>query len=553
MQRVIFLTEHQLGNHPETSLPISASASGRLRVIQPARGLSDLNKGIEIRIHNPTAPFQEISRGVCRNTVFIVSKMYREASLEVLKALKTQTPAFFIGDFCDNYFTSGDHYEAQHQILHQIDAAFVNSYEMLGALRAAGYVKSARIVTEGVDSVRGIPRVLPRDGLIRLLAYGNRLVCSHLEKWFTGLSTFAVAVRPLHLEIVTRLDSEVLRWYRNVTKRFDQRFSISMTQWNEVAMEHAFLRADIALIPSDYSEFNRTKSANRLHDALFAGIPAICFPIEAYVPHYMGVEVGEDVYSLLSYCIKNRNQIREQIFAFQDLLARENDSKEIGRKWYQAIETTLQLQGQPVGEVRKSSILFSGIEDSEIARESLLVADKNQLIPRNSLQPLSSTFASFLEISANTYATKVNVLLNSDGILFDSASWRMISSQEIEDFGLTSLFQYPKSEAELEFSSASAKLSSALSKLGYLRQDMLSTVCGIAFQLSFSRAWLSIDGWYFWYLAEQFYRSTESIFGLSAQGLDTASKEVVAFLLLAQHLLIARQRKSTALIVKVGA
>ena len=235
------------------------------------------------------------------------------------------------------------------------------------------------------------------------------------------------------------------------------------------------------------------------------------------------------------------------------MLARENDSKEIGRKWYQAIETTLQLQGQPVGEVRKSSILFSGIEDSEIARESLLVADKNQLIPRNSLQPLSSTFASFLEISANSYATKVNVLLNSDGILFDSASWRMISSQEIEDFGLTSLFQYPKSEAELEFSSASAKLSSALSKLGYLRQDMLSTVCGIAFQLSFSRTWLSIDGWYFWYLAEQFYRSTESIFGLSAQGLDTASKEVVAFLLLAQHLLIARQRKSTALIVKVGA
>ncbi len=276
-----FITHHNVGRDLKGNWN-SAGPSGRLRCIYPSQALSTFFS--EIKIHSLFYGIdKELVNTISRDDVVIVSKLIKEEQVDLIRQLKRKQVRCII-DFCDNYFETGEHRSITRELLSLADVVTANTPEMTKVIRRQGVVSPERIiyVPDAVD----VPAVSPRVrqcGTIRLLCYGNRLVCNHISRWIPSLFELSRSV-DLSLEVITSLDAETLRWISKTNEKLDERFQISLTKWNEFALEEAFKRCDIVLIPSDPNDsFNYTKSTNRLVECINRGKPVVAFPLPTYM------------------------------------------------------------------------------------------------------------------------------------------------------------------------------------------------------------------------------------------------------------------------------
>jgi hypothetical protein len=276
-----FITHHNIGKDLRGNWN-SAGPSGRLRCIYPSQLLSKCFG--EVQIHSLFYGIdKELISKINRDDVVIVSKLINRGQVEFIRHLKQHEVRCII-DFCDNYFDSGEHQSITHDLLSLADVVTANTPEMTNVIRRQGVINPERViyVPDAVDVSASPPRVR-QYGTIRLLSYGNRLVCNHLSRWIPSLYELSRSV-DLSLEVVTSLDEDILKWISKTNEKLDERFQISLTKWNEFAIEEAFKRCDIVLIPSDPNDnFNYTKSTNRLVECINRGKPVVAFPLPAYM------------------------------------------------------------------------------------------------------------------------------------------------------------------------------------------------------------------------------------------------------------------------------
>jgi len=184
---------------------------------------------------------------------------------------------------------------------------------------------------------------------LRVIAFGNRLVCKHLDLWLEPLIKIR-AQFPLQIEIVTQADREILRWfdYWRARERFGD--SLSFTMWNEFQMPHAFARNRICLIPSQDDPYNYTKSTNRLVEASLAGLFTICWPLPSYQPFQDYFCVTRDVNRGLEALLA-LDSPQDNIRNGQDHALANFSQQRIGGAWEKIVNdnrgSTVDLSGNP--------------------------------------------------------------------------------------------------------------------------------------------------------------------------------------------------------------
>lgn len=390
-QTLHFWMSHQVGIDLRTNTYTSAAPSGRLRVLLPAQDL--MANGYQVRVtslhRDGWNPRVEISDA---EDLHIVSKVYGGDSVRrVLSLVDKGRRVIF--DYCDNYFTGGEFHSEHMQLLDATEVASVNTCEMARTIRRLGRARKIHIVGDPVEGPMLPPKSINVDQSLRMIAFGNRLVCKHLEAWLEPLIKLRQEV-PLHIEVVTQVDREILRWFEYWRESKSCGDFLTFTMWNEFQMPHAFARNSICLIPSQDDPYNFTKSTNRLVEATAAGLFTLCWPLPAYQTfqdHFCVTrDIAKGVETLLSIDSPQRN-IRNG----QDRVRTSYSLKQIGRIWESVIKDTLCSQLDSSGNLEFELLEVEGlpwwrIKDPEGIRFSKILHDLKQLLRReNDSFPLS--------------------------------------------------------------------------------------------------------------------------------------------------------------------
>lgn len=328
---VYFLTDHQLGHLPGGKTLVAAGASARLRVIYPSSQLARLGWTTRVIGLRNTSE-DDLIAATTYAKFAVVSKIFRPQSVMLVESLSKRGVKLIV-DFCDNHLDYGEFQAAHKTLLTIANRCIANTPVMHHVLRAHGYLGPINVIEDMVEHPRIGPRSIPESGQLNLIAFGSKLVCTHLQQWFPGLQAFAKERRPLTLEIVTLIDGETIAWERRFRNLNDDKFRFSISQWNEIGMEQAFRRADIAIIPSIESDFNKTKSANRLVEATNAGLPVLAYPLNAYLPFGDNAFLTKNVFEGLTEIVRDPIQTNRRVAYTQDLIEISRNNVQIAEQW----------------------------------------------------------------------------------------------------------------------------------------------------------------------------------------------------------------------------
>jgi len=331
-----FITHHHIGKDLLGRWN-SAGPSGRLRCIYPAKVLSQLIG--ELKLHSLYERKESnLSATFKKDDVIIISKLIRMDQLEFVSDLR-KIGCRLIIDFCDNYFEGGEHMALTLQLLKLASVVTVNSPEMANVVVAQNIVPKEDIVYVP-DAIEELETSIltPFGRPIRLLSYGNRLVCNHLNRWMPVLEKFS-STHELSLEVVTNVDEQTLKWVKEWNLRLHSRFQVSLTRWDEFALDGAFRRSDIAVIPSDPTDkFNLTKSPNRLMEAFSRNKSAIAYPLKSYLPFrhnsLLTDKIDEAILILSKQTLEER---KENLSKSRELMSALFSSEVLSLAWLWAI------------------------------------------------------------------------------------------------------------------------------------------------------------------------------------------------------------------------
>ena len=342
--RIAFITNHQIGRHPSTGKLTAAGASGRLRAILPAQALVD--RGFDVTIlslhHSSEAARQPLDPNY---DIYIASKLFDNAAIDKIEVL-VQLGKIVVFDFCDNYFERSalnEFYDEHQRLLRLATYATVNTFEMGKLLRSLKPQLHLTVIPDCYEGSIRQTRLPRKGGVLRLLAFGNRLVCKHLSAWLPALATFSEAC-PLSIEVLTQVDLEILQWLETERKTLTENFDLTITNWTEYQLDNALRRNDIVLIPSEDGAFYRTKSANRLIEAIVAGLPVVAFPVESYLEFIDDVPLTRNPTDGLRLCLDNQDLIERGLARAREKILLRYSHQRIGRLWEDQLYSVLYNQ-----------------------------------------------------------------------------------------------------------------------------------------------------------------------------------------------------------------
>jgi hypothetical protein len=340
--RVAFITSHQIGRSPVSGNPTAAGASARLRAILPASAM--IEHGTEASIISLYTPRVDgYSTLMDLFDLYVVSKVFNRHSLDIVEEL-VRSRKNVIFDFCDNYFEQSDlnEYSSEYRrMLELAEFCIVNTHAMGSLLRR---IKPSLIVAVVQDCFESRPlpiRNIPQDGLVRCLAFGNRLVCKHLTPWLERLSQSNLR-RSLAVEVLTQVDAEILTWIQRTRQQMQNNVTVSITNWTEYQLENSFLRSDLVLIPSEHGTFYSTKSLNRLLESVVSGLPVIAYPVPSYMEFRQEILLTEEPEQALEELLLNPERARAKASRAQDLILSRYNTRKIGFKWHKVLNVALE-------------------------------------------------------------------------------------------------------------------------------------------------------------------------------------------------------------------
>jgi hypothetical protein len=200
-------------------------------------------------------------------------------------------------DVCDDHF-NGKHGEHYRKGCRKAALITCNSEEMARIIhRETG--RDAVVIPDPYEQLWNPPRIGDR-----LLWFGHQSNLPDLTPWMGQLE---------NLEIVTTLDMP------------------GITQWSPEAMDAAFNRAGLVVIPTGKS---LAKSANRAVESIRRGL----FVVAGYLPAYadLGIYIG-NVADGVQWALSHPDEVLRRIAASQEYVAREYSPRKIGDEWIKAL------------------------------------------------------------------------------------------------------------------------------------------------------------------------------------------------------------------------
>lgn len=200
-------------------------------------------------------------------------------------------------DVCDDHFDGpdGDHYKLG---IRRADLVTCNSLEMARVIRDRTG-RTAVVIPDPYEQPQRPPKIHER-----LLWFGHQSNLVDLLPWIEDLK---------NLEIVSggRVNG--------------------VTTWSPEAMERAFERAGLVVIPTGKS---MAKSGNRAIESIRRGL----FVVAGYLPAYsdLGIYIG-NIADGVEWALNNKDEVVNRIVCAQHYVQKEYSPARIGKLWKQAL------------------------------------------------------------------------------------------------------------------------------------------------------------------------------------------------------------------------
>ncbi|HKC44550.1 MAG TPA: hypothetical protein VKC64_12020 [Burkholderiales bacterium] len=301
-------------------------ASTRLRVLIPA---AELAKRIRVCLIPP----EWLAAGRALDTLgaaraLVIAKLgtgFVRAQPELIGGMIKRLPALrdevrLVADVSDHYAAYGDEMGEplvarwQEALLAHCEVTVPSASLAAEFARAGG--RTLRVIEDPYESPAARPWRAPSTDPLRLLWFGNlgEINQAWLEAVFRNLAS-RLQERRIELTLVTHPAAAAwaARLGRDLT-RGNERLTTRFVEWSLVATWSAIDACDIVLLPQDESKpWGRSKSHNRLVEALRGGRLAVASPIPSYVELADFAWVGSDLATGIEWVCGNADEARRRV------------------------------------------------------------------------------------------------------------------------------------------------------------------------------------------------------------------------------------------------
>ena len=307
----------------------SSGASARLRVTEPAIVLHRLGHSVRLKTVSPG--FSDFVVDFREDNVVVVSKIIDPEILHKLSAL-AEGGLPVVVDICDNRINHPIVGSALRRLISASKGAFCNTMEMARVVNEAVPGKRVWVLPEPVEGALLPRKPLPVEGPLRLLWFGHQDGLPQLQRAYPLLCQLAQE-RPMSLSVVCGVTPDTIRWVSQTNDAAESAIPISFVPWGVRALREACRTSDIAVLPGSDEEFWRTKSPNRLLQALWFGLRVAAHPFPSYTAYGAHCVLDADPAAALARAIE-----AHPATDVHKILARECSSLAVGQKWAVALQ-----------------------------------------------------------------------------------------------------------------------------------------------------------------------------------------------------------------------
>ena len=287
--KITFISKYPFERRSDGSLT-SGGASARLRILEPALFLSGRGHQVNLLTIPPEERDPKLKLG---DDVVVVSKIIDPVALERLAEAAERREIPFVTDICDNRLDHPTFGPPLRRLAAASQATFCNTEEM------------ARVVTERVpgvhvevlhEPVEGDP-IQRKPGLghpIKLIWFGHQDGLPQLQRDYPSISRFGEE-RAVVLQIMCGATPDVLRWVNLTNESTSAAVPVSFAPWGPRALREACRVADVAVLPGSDDDFWRTKSPNRMLQALWYGLRVAAYPFPSYRDYGSHCSLDKDI------------------------------------------------------------------------------------------------------------------------------------------------------------------------------------------------------------------------------------------------------------------
>jgi len=287
--RIIFVSKYPFERSQDGSVT-SAGASARLRILEPAVFLSTRGHKVNLVTIQPEARDPQIE---VDGDVVVVSKVIEPLALKRLAEVAERGVVPFVTDICDNRLNHPVFGPPLRRLAAASRRVFCNTDVMAEVIRSAVPGVPVDVLHEPVEG-EPLPRKPLPTGVVRLLWFGHQDGLPQLQRDYAALCELA-RERAFSLQIVCGVTPEVLRWVAITNDSAISTIPVSLVPWSPRALREACRVADIAVLPGSDDEFWRTKSPNRLVQALWYGLRVAAFAFPSYLAYEQYSNLDRDI------------------------------------------------------------------------------------------------------------------------------------------------------------------------------------------------------------------------------------------------------------------
>ena len=330
--RIAFLTSFGFFQLPNGDVS-SAGASARYRITLPAKNLSNMGHKItlytlnDLALNNPSAAASSIDA----ETV-VVSKFFDARTLALVECLKRQGRQI-VADFCDNHFQHPTMGTAYLSLAATADRVVCNTRTMADEIFLRTK-REAQIIGDPVEGRKNPPRFAPSLSAIKFAWYGFPMGVAFLFKTLSRSIDRGIT-HPFHVNIVTTPSARLNNDVEELKRASYGKCSAIVTPWSTEAVWLAIKMADAVLVPSELDAATKTKSANRVLEAIYGGRLTIASQLPSYA-EFSQFCILDDEHSPVETLVNassDRNNVLKMLSAGQDYIERKHLPIHAALKW----------------------------------------------------------------------------------------------------------------------------------------------------------------------------------------------------------------------------
>jgi len=311
----------------------------RLRCLQPAYALEALHSNIKVFLVELQEPLNLNRDMLDRTQVAIFGKVF--SNWESVYQYLNDKNIPIILDVCDTGYRQ-EHQREPFEVLNRYSQGAVASSEQLAQLFNADTQKSFHIVPDCMDGEKIPPTIkaIQLGDELNLLWYGERADLKDLTEAIPSFSQ--LQDYRLNLNVLIRLDGDVLDWFNAVKKDYGDLVNMTITAYSADQPKQALALCDIVIVPQTREIGNEVHASSVVKAALWAGKPCVAYPLDSCQSFSTAAELDNDIVAALKRVLAADIETQqEKILSGQELIATQFSAEVVAEQWLSAVNSVL--------------------------------------------------------------------------------------------------------------------------------------------------------------------------------------------------------------------